>query len=93
MRTLSKFIFVAIAAVLGAWGIRRRYGGDSAQSVDARTAKPVKVDLPEADEPEKPRKRRRTGETQALSRKVVHGPYRAIGDRGSPTNVASGETK
>ena len=29
----------------------------------------------------------RTGETQELKRKVVHGPYRAIDDRGAPSQV------
>jgi hypothetical protein len=46
------------------------------------------VMLPDEDgEPEEQPARRRTGETQELRREVVHGPYRAIDDRGAPSEV------
>jgi hypothetical protein len=51
---------------------------------------PAAVLLPEASGPEERGMRQRTGETQELRRRTVHGPYRPIEDRGAASEVAGG---
>ena len=46
----------------------------------------ARVVLPD-EEPEDRHEGGRTGENQELRRKIVHGPYRPIDDRGAPSDV------
>jgi hypothetical protein len=70
------------------WCQRRKHPDKIEASNVAIEVRPTKVILPDEDSDSEERtKRRRTGETQELRRKVVHGPYRAIDDRGAPSKV------
>lgn len=82
-------LIIIIAAVL-IWIWRRRQGPSGV--IEARDSaiqvKPVNVILPDEDpDAEERPSRRRTGETQKLERKVVHGPFRPIDGRGAPSDV------
>lgn len=79
-----------VAVLLWFWSQRRKQPGEIEASDAAIEVRPTKVMLPDEIEPEDRSGRRRTGETQELRRKVVHGPYRAIDDRGEPSDVQMG---
>ena len=79
---------ILLVAVLGIRGwVRGRPSGGVLASRTAAPAPPVTVVLPEESSREEQRKGRRTGETQELPRRIVHGPYRPIGDRGAASDV------
>lgn len=84
-------IILVSAALLWFW----LHGRKPPARIDALDAAagvtPTTVALPDASESEERPRRRRTGETQELRRKVLHGPYRAIDDRGDPSSVHMGE--
>jgi hypothetical protein len=92
VRTLW-LILAMVAGGLIAWRIARRPSAPheiNAQDSNA-AVEPVQVALPDVLETEADRRnRRRSGETQKLERKLVHGPYRAIDDRGSQSDVKRG---
>lgn len=84
---LLLLIVLIIAVLLWFW-VRQRRG--RLAEITAREAAggvtPNKVMLPEQEgEPEQ--RLKRPPETQKLRREVVHGEYRAIEDRGAPTEV------
>lgn len=86
MKKALVLLAVGIAA-LWWWTRRRRPPQDDVRSADTQ-AVPHKVVLMEPAEDPEPRPRpKRTGETQELERRVVHGPFRPIEDRGSPAAV------
>jgi hypothetical protein len=85
---LLLLLIVIVAALLWFWWQRREHPGEIEAADVAIEVRPTKVMLPDEDgEPEEQPARRRTGETQELRREVVHGPYRAIDDRGAPSEV------
>jgi len=86
-RWLLIFVLIVFALVGVLYWHRRR--GRTTTAIDgALGIKPAKVMLPDdAGEPEKAPPRRRCGESQELRRKLVHGPYRPMDDRGEPSPV------
>ena len=90
-RTMKKVlviiaVFFGVGALWSLWNGRhhpRRINADVA--VDVRPTKVILLD--EDREGEEPVEQGRTGETQELERKLVHGPYRPIEDAGLPTKV------
>lgn len=87
---LLLLIVLAVALLLAFWWRRRERPGRIEAADAAIEVKPSKVLLPEDDgDLEQRPARRRSGETQELRRKVEHGPYRAIDDRGAPSEVQS----
>jgi len=91
-RIIALLLAVAVLAVLllALWFWRRP---GVKPGIDARdAASPVtgrSVLLPEdQDDSEERLHRRRSGERQELKRKIVHGPYRPIEDRGARSTVA-----
>lgn len=88
MDVLLLLLMILVVAVLVWLWVRRRKYPQTGQASDAALGiTPTKVILPDESEPEERSARQRTGETQELRRKVVHGPYRAVGDRGEPSDV------
>ena len=89
-------ILAIVAALLWWWLGRRRRPGASGE-IDAVASSveltPTTVTLPEESGPEERGKRRRTGESQALHRKLTHGPYRPVDDLGEPSRVRTQEEK
>lgn len=91
MNMLLLLLIILIAAVLlWFWSQRLKRPGKIEASNVAIEVRPIKVTLPDESEPEERQTRRRTGETQELRRRVVHGPYRAIDDRGESSDVQVG---
>ncbi len=84
---LLLLIILIVAGLLWFRSQRRKHQGKIEASMVAIEVKPTKVILSDESEPEERPARRRTGETQELRRKVVHGPYRAIDNRGEPSDV------
>lgn len=73
------------------WWRRRGQPGRVEASEGAAGVRPTQVMLPDEEGQEEDRPaRHRSGEEQELRRRVVHGPYRPIGDRGAPTDVEKG---
>ena len=83
---LLLLIFLIAAALLWFWWQRRARQG-KLQAFDASEVRPTKVMLADEDPSEERPAPRRTGDTQELRRKVVHGPYRAIDEPGAPSEV------
>ena len=88
MNVLLLLLFALLAPFLFWSWSRRARSGEIKAADSASGLSPTAVTLPDEDEEtgERP-ERRRTGETQKLERKVVHGPYRPVGDRGAPSEV------
>jgi hypothetical protein len=88
VQILLLVLAVLLLAVLLIWWRKRR---PTVETIDATSAavdvKPNAITLPEPPGPEQRDRRRRTGETQELRRKIEHGPFRPIDDRGEPTDV------
>lgn len=80
-------VIMIVAGLFWVWWQRRERPTETESS--ATNVAPTKVILPEdeTNETGERAKRRRTGENQELRRKVVRGEYRAIEDRGEPTDV------
>jgi len=88
MKVLSLVLFVGLAASLLVWIIRsRRPRPKEIEAVKGAVVAPNNVTLPEEDDSADRRERKRTGETQELRHKIVHGEYRPIEDRGAPSEV------
>jgi hypothetical protein len=60
---------------------------DAAEPLAARA-----VMLPEDRDDTEARQGHRSGEAQELRRRIVHGPYRPIADRGAPSQVRTEES-
>ena len=90
MRALPLLLLALLAAVVVPIALRLSRPAQARESIEAQDAAtgipPQTVHLPEAAD-ERPDGRRRTGETQELKRRVVHGPYRPIKDRGMQSGV------
>ena len=88
MQILALVLAVLLLAVLLIWWRKRR---SPVETFDATSAavdvKPNAITLPEPPGPEQRERRRRTGETQQLRRRIEHGPFRPMDDRGEPTDV------
>lgn len=86
MNALLRLLVIVIPP-LWLWSWWRKRPGRIEATDAAIGVRPTRVMLPdEGSRPEERPARRRTGETQELRRRVVHGPYRAI-DRGAPSGV------
>ncbi len=80
-------LILLIAVLLWFWTRQRPERPEEITAREVATGvKPNKVMLPE-EEGEPEQRQRRPPETQELRRRVVHGEYRAIEDRGAPTEV------
>lgn len=86
---LLLLIILIMVVLLWFWSQRRKHFGKIEASNVTMEVRPAKVILSESEPEERPA-RRRTGETQELRRKVVHGPFRAIDDRGESSDVQMG---
>jgi hypothetical protein len=90
MRTLPLLLLALLAALVIPIALRLSRPARAHEFIEAQDAAmgipSQAVHLPEADD-ERPERPRRTGETQELKRKVVHGPYRPIKDRGVQSGV------
>jgi hypothetical protein len=97
MNSVVLLLILAIVAALLWWWLRRRKRPGASGEIDASASTvelaPTAVTLPEESGLEERGKRRRTGETQALHRKVTHGQYRPVDDRGEPSGVRTQEEK
>lgn len=89
-RLLRLLVLLFVAILLWLWMQRRKSPRKIEASNAAIEVGPTNVILPEESEPEDRAGRQRTGETQELSRKVIHGPYHPIDDRGEPSAVGIG---
>lgn len=81
------FALVIIAAIIVVWWFVRRRKTSVIQAQDASVPPGTSVTI-EEEAPGEPRIRgSRTGETQELKRRLVHGEFRPIEDRGEATSV------
>jgi hypothetical protein len=88
MKLLGMVLLVCLAAGLLFWIWWSRPRSRKIEAIQAATPlKPTNVTLPEEDEATGRTARKRTGETQELRHKTVHGVYRPIKDRGAPSEV------
>ena len=91
MGAAFRWIGTALAgALLGLLFWRRRSGTTITASEAATDLSPTRVTLAEGDKGEGHQPGDRCGTTQELARKVRHGRFTAIADRGTPTSVKPG---
>jgi hypothetical protein len=80
-------IAVLPALILGLryWRSRSRHRLEAREA--ARPLEPNAVALPDDPDDTEARRGHRSGERQELRRRIAHGPFRPIDDRGAPTSV------
>jgi hypothetical protein len=84
---LLLFAVVILLAAIGWWYWRhQRPSSDVIVAEKASAVEPNTVSIPDGEDEDRQRIRR-TGQTQKLDRKIEHGPYRPIEDRGEPSRV------
>ena len=85
-------VILVIIILLWFWW-RSRQTDNTIKSREAVINAGSKVLIEEEKEGEPRPPRKRTGETQELKRRVVHGEYRPIEDPGNPTSVEPNNDK